>query len=180
MDWSSLKKHLPSRSQIRSLRAFKPLRRWIFDYDLWHLNKRSVSKGASIGVACAFVPLPGQMVIAAVLAVFFRGNLPLAVAGPWITNPLTLGPIFFFTYKVGTWILGADTTATEFDVPGNWWMEDIRQIFWPLLLGSFICGLVSALAAFATVRLVWRLNVVKRWEIRRRRRNRGVATPELS
>ena len=49
----------------------------------------------------AFLPVPFQMVLAALGALWRRVNLPLAVALICITNPLTMAPAFYLCYKVG-------------------------------------------------------------------------------
>jgi len=56
----------------------------------------------AVGLFCAFVPLPIQMLLAAAAAIIFRVNLPISVGLVWITNPVTIPPMFYFCYKVGT------------------------------------------------------------------------------
>lgn len=60
----------------------------------------------AVGVFTSFLPLPGQMVIAALLALWLRCNLPLSIILVWISNPITMPAIFYSTYKLGAWILG--------------------------------------------------------------------------
>ena len=128
-----------------------------------------------IGLFCAFLPLPvGQMLVAALLAVFARCNLPIAVALVWVTNPLTFGPIFYFAYKLGAWLLGIDAAAAEWDLSWQWLWQRLREIWWPLTLGSLVCGWVAGLTGSVLARLLWRLHVVRRWRERRERRRAAV------
>ena len=57
----------------------RPSLRWIniisHDPNLLHLNRHSVSLAVFIGIFCAFVPLPGQTIIAA-LDVLLAGCQP--------------------------------------------------------------------------------------------------------
>ena len=54
-----------------------------------------------------------QQIIAAVLAIYFNANLPIAVTLVWITNPLTWAPMYYFAYKIGAIVMGQ--TAFSFD-----------------------------------------------------------------
>ena len=96
-----LKRYLPSASEVRSRRSLRILGELLHDPNVWHLTRRSVSTAVAVGVFSAFVPVPFQMPLAAVLAIALRCNLPLAVALVWISNPMTMPAIFFFTYTVG-------------------------------------------------------------------------------
>ena len=51
----------------------------LHDPNLWHLNRRAISGAVAVGLFCALLPLPGQMLIAALLA-FFAVTMALAMA----------------------------------------------------------------------------------------------------
>ena len=108
MPKDTLRRYLPTPARIREYRVLRPVRHWLQNPEIWHLHRRSVSGATFIGLFCAFMPVPSQMLLAAVLAVASRCNLPLAVAWVWITNPLTIPPIFYFSYRLGAWLLDRD------------------------------------------------------------------------
>lgn len=163
-----IKKYLPSADTIRRQTALGPVRHLLLEPELWHLHRRSVGGACFIGLFCAFVPLPvGQMLIAALLAVAARCNLPIAVSLVWITNPLTFAPIFYFAYKLGSWLLGIEVANEQFELSWRWLWTRLAEVWWPLLLGSFVCGWVSGLTGAVVARTLWRLHVVRRWQRRR-------------
>lgn len=163
-----IRRYLPHHDTIRGHRHLSWLGTLLHDPNLWHLNRRSVSGAFAVGLFCAFIPVPFQMVIAALIAIPARVNLPISVVLVWLTNPLTMGPIFFFAYKVGTLILDAPLDPSLAEAKGiEWFMRELKAIWKPFLLGSFICGSVSALLGYVGMRLAWRLHLVRRWKARR-------------
>jgi uncharacterized protein (DUF2062 family) len=137
---------------------------------IWHLNRRSVAGGLALGLFVGFMPILGQMFIAAALAIVFRVNLPVAVIGSWFSNPITFAPIFLFAYKVGTWFLQVPAGHHTFNLSWQWLTHEFLLMWQPLLLGSLICGLVSALIGMLFVHFIWRRMVIRNWEIRQRRK----------
>ncbi|MGB1220721.1 MAG: DUF2062 domain-containing protein [Alcanivoracaceae bacterium] len=160
------KKYLPSPESIRRNRSLHFLGEMLTDPNLWHINRHSLAGAAFIGIFCALLPIPLQMVVAAVLALRFKCNLPLSMLLVWFTNPLTYVPVFYFTYRVGAWMLGSAVSAPE-SVNVAWLLEQLI----PLWLGSVACGLVFGLLGWATVKVTWRYAVVRSWRKRQRRRN---------
>jgi uncharacterized protein (DUF2062 family) len=70
-------------------------------------SPESIALGASIGVFLAFTPTVGlQMILAAVIATLLGASRAAAIPPVWITNPLTIPPIYAFTYGLGKWIVG--------------------------------------------------------------------------
>ena len=69
------------------------------------VSRRSISRGVWIGVFVAFIPIPMQMGVAAALALLARVNIPVAVLVVWVTNPLTMWPLFYLAYRLGAAIL---------------------------------------------------------------------------
>jgi len=140
------------------------------DPKLWHLNRRSVAGALALGLFIGFMPILGQMFVAAALAILFRVNLPISAMAVWISNPLTVAPMYFFTYKVGTWILQLPLEKQEFTLAWEWFTSDFLNIWQPFLLGSIVCGLVAAIIGLLFVRLIWRLMVIRSWLIRKRKK----------
>ena len=142
----------------------------LHDPNLLHLNRRSVSGAFFIGLFMAFVPMPFQMVPAAALAIYFRTNLVISVALVWVSNPITIPPLFYFCYKVGTWILSVPLKSIEFTMDWQWFTHELAMIWQPFLLGCFVVATTSALLGGFGIRLLWRWHVVRQWEDRKQRR----------
>jgi uncharacterized protein (DUF2062 family) len=61
-----------------------------------------IAMGVSIGVVIAFTPTIGfQMGLALVVASMFNASRLASVVCVWITNPLTMGPVYALAYAVG-------------------------------------------------------------------------------
>jgi uncharacterized protein (DUF2062 family) len=107
---------------------------------LWHLNRRSIAFGLAVGLFVAFMPILGQMFVAAALAILVRVNLPIAVMAVWVTNPVTIAPIYFFSYRLGAYILELPVREQAFTMSWEWFATEFVDIWQPLLLGSFLLG----------------------------------------
>ncbi|HHM06505.1 MAG TPA: DUF2062 domain-containing protein [Gammaproteobacteria bacterium] len=165
-----IKRYLPDHNEIKKHRYLQCFGRLLHDPLLWHLNRRSVPGAMSVGLFCAFIPVPFQMLIAAGLAIFLRVNLPLSVALVWITNPLTMPPIFYFAYKFGAWLLDAPVTAVTFELSWEWLEEELTVIWQPFLLGCFVLGTLAAALGNVVVRIMWHIHIVRYIKIKRAQR----------
>ncbi len=110
--------------------------------------------------------MPMQMVAAAIFAAKLRANFPLSMALVWFSNPLTMPPIFYFEYLVGTWVLGMHSLPFEYELSFAWFRAQLYDIGLPLLVGSVLCGIVLSSAGYLTINLIWRHNVQQRWKAR--------------
>jgi hypothetical protein len=166
-----IKRWLPDPEWIKAQDSVRMLGDWIHDPNIWHLNRSSVSKAVFIGLFVAFIPLPAQMVIAGFLAVLFRANLPISVVLVWITNPVTMAPIFYLAYRLGCVFLGAPEHPFVFEL--SWQsLIQLEEIWKPFLLGCLVCGLFCGLLGSTISRILWRWHASKRWHERRLKRQR--------
>ena len=117
------RKLIPSRDSLREISALRPVARWLNRSELWHFNRRSVSGAAFVGLFSAFIPVPSQMLLAALIAIVTRVNLPLSVALVWITNPITIPPMFYASYRLGAWILGIDAADLDVEITFDWLLD---------------------------------------------------------
>ena len=136
----TLRKLLPHPDVIIHNRWIKLLGPRLQDPSLWHINRRSFPLAVALGIFCAFIPIPFQMLIAAAAAVWIRVNILVAVPMVWISNPVTMGPMYYFCYLVGAEILGVEPT-----------------------------GFTLSLSAFILVRVLWHMHILRHIKIRARR-----------
>ena len=156
-----LRKHLPDRHKIIQSKSLSIFGKWLHEPNLWHLNRKSVSMAFLIGLFVMWIPLPSQMIIATGAAIVLRGNLPISVALVWITNPLTMPPMFYAAYLLGNNLLGTPPSTNKFEASFDWIAHQMSTIWQPFLLGCLVLGILSAIVGFAGIRLLWRLHIVK-------------------
>jgi uncharacterized protein (DUF2062 family) len=167
-----IKRYMPDHHTIREHKHLRFFGTLLHDPNLWHLNRRSASGAFGVGLFMAFVPVPFQMLLAAAGAILFRVNLPLSVALVWLTNPLTMPPMFYFTYRLGDWLLGIPPSSEgfHFELSYEWLVTELGAIWQPFLLGCFVSGVVSALVGYLAIRGLWRLHLVRHYKARKLRR----------
>ena len=164
-----LQTHLPQRTAVSSKGWSKWAGRYLNDPKLWHLGRRGVARATGFGMLVAFCPIPVHLLIIVPLALCLRLNLPVLLAVVWVNNPLTIVPMFYFAYRVGLALTGhSHASQAALVLSGNW--HHIRQalaaIWWPLCVGSAICGVVAGLLAFVVIKALWRVSIVRRWRAR--------------
>jgi uncharacterized protein (DUF2062 family) len=159
-----LKKYMPSHETIKSHKNLQFLGDKLHDPNLWHLNRRSVSMAFAVGLFCAWIPTPGQMAIAAIGAFYFRANLPISVGLVWITNPVTMPPLFYFAYLVGLLILNLPDASFSLDTILS------GDILFPFLTGCLILSLMCSTAGYFGIDYFWRQHVTKKWSERKEKR----------
>ena len=164
------KRLLPSPEKMREHPSVRVFGEMLHDVNLWHLNRRSVTLAFFIGLFTAFIPLPTQMLIAALLAIMLRANLPLSVMLVWLTNPLTMPAIFYFAYKVGSLALDLPPKPFNFELSWQWLGDELLVLWKPFLLGCFITGLFTGLLGAVGVSTAWRIQVIRRWRKRQAQR----------
>ena len=121
------------------------------------------------GLFAAFLPLPFQMFIAAFIAFYANANLPISVGLVWISNPITIPPLFYGTYLLGAWMLDTPPTELEIELSLEWAMTELSNIWEPLFVGSLTTGITLGVASYFLIHLVWRMHVWDNWKKRKLR-----------
>ena len=155
-----LRKFLPHPDVIIRNRWIKLLGPRLQEPSLWHINRRSCSLAVGLGVFCAFIPVPFQMLIAAIGAVLLRVNILVAVPVVWISNPVTMPPMFYFCYLVGAEILNTPPGGFDFELSFNWLMNGLAAVWQPFLLGCLVVGVITSVASFLLIRILWHLHIL--------------------
>lgn len=162
-----IKRYLPTRRDVRNNKYLKFLGEHLHDPNLWHFNRRSVTRATAIGLLCAYLPMPFEMIPAAIGAILWRANLPLSIALVWISNPITWVPLWGPAYLFGAWLLGQPSVPLE-----QLTLEVFGQHVVALWVGCVLVGSMVATGGYFMVSLIWRSRVVRSWQRRRKLRKK--------
>lgn len=172
-----LKKYLPDHETIRGNAWLRPFQSSLLHPRLWHLNRHSAAGAVAAGLFCGLIPGPLQMIGAALAALIFRVNLPLALLVTLYTNPFTIVPLYLVAYQLGRLLTGdsagfvapPEFSATAF-VGWTEAMQDwMLMVAKPLGLGLVALACALSLLGYLATRAAWRLYLVSAWRRRYRR-----------
>lgn len=168
-DW--VHRSLPKREDMERNRFVRP---FAVRQELWRFTRRSVPRGVAIGLLVGiFALIPGvQIVGAALMCVPFRGNIPMAVAMTFLSNPATTPLIVAASIYIGN-ALGYHADLSTFHALyrrsasmgewGAWLLSDAAPA---LLIGLFVISTITASLGYLISSFVWR------WWVGRKRRTR--------
>ncbi|MCK6390584.1 MAG: DUF2062 domain-containing protein [Azonexus sp.] len=173
----TLKKYLPNPESIRNNRWLRPFAASLLHPRLWHLNRHSAAGAVATGLFCGLIPGPLQMLAAALCAIRFKINLPLALLTTLYTNPVTIVPLYLLAYQIGRWVLGDGSgflsppafSATDFT---GWttamqqWMLSVAS---PLATGLLILATALAALGYLITRTAWQIYLITVWHKRFKR-----------
>lgn len=186
---SKFKRLLPTAASIQGNRWLRWLGPALYHPGVWRLSRKGVAMGVAIGLFFGFLAPVAQIPFSATAAVIVRANLPMAVAGTFVTNPVTFAPIYYAAYRIGAAILREEVVteaeATEVleqleqerisDEPTadtgflhriKVWLTHLGAIGKPLILGLAILATAAGLGSYFLISGLWILKV--RWTRRRR------------
>lgn len=159
------KNHKKNRRNI--LIRMRPILRWIIKL---RSSPRAIAGGFGLGTFIAFTPTVGiQLILAIVVATFFNMNRPAAMIPVWITNPITVAPIYTFNYWLGTKVwegpplsevselfitIGRTMARLEFWNIKEQFLAVLhmgQEILIPLLIGSIAIGTVTGFLVYISM-----------------------------
>jgi len=142
----------------------------------------AIALGAGLAVFVAFLPLIGiQTVLAVALAAVFRANKAICIPVVWISNPVTLVPIYGACFEFGRFLMAGGEPRAETQVLSklepHGGLSLLEPAFWSNLIsraadygvelwvGCVSVGFVFAILSYGLAR--WGIAVYRE---RRRRR----------
>jgi uncharacterized protein (DUF2062 family) len=180
-------RHAPTKEELRRSPLLKPLGKRIWASELWRFSRRSVPIAVAVGLFVGIVlMIPGlQIVGAALMAVPFRANIPVAAAMTFVSNPLTTPFFIIAAIDVGN-RLGFHADLAYFQklsaarAPLREWLAWVASDAAPALVsGLALIGLGAAVAGYLLSQVVWRLWIGSKWRGRlHRAKGAGQAVPD--
>ncbi len=166
-----IKRFSPNPETLKKHPRLKFLGNKLLNPNFWHINRKNAARAAAVGLFCAWIPIPFQMILAASLAIFFSANIPLSVALVWLTNPITMPPLFYAAYRLGAWVLQMPVNNFAFELSFRWLAEVFNTTAIPLLLGSIILAFFFSILAYFLMNFIWRVNITNKWKKRKQIRS---------
>ncbi|MGB4115923.1 MAG: DUF2062 domain-containing protein [Polaromonas sp.] len=149
---------VPTRDALAAHPWLKPIAHHVLGPKLWRMHHESVARGAGIGVFWAFVLPAGQILVAVANIVWWRGNIPVAAGMTLITNPFTIGFWLWLAYKAGGLVLDAPPPQPFSQIgQGGGTADYLSAIGAPAILGMGMFSVGGSVAAYALVKIIWRL-----------------------
>lgn len=174
-----IRSQAPSRESFERSRFLRPFAQRVFHPALWRFTRRSVPRGVALGLLVGiFLLIPGiQIAGAALLALPFRANIPLAAAMTFLSNPATTPFILVASIYVGNSALNMGADMSQFgalierNASYSAWAEWLVSSAAPAMLtGLFLIALLSAVVGYVLAAVGWRIWQSRKWKARTLRR----------
>jgi uncharacterized protein (DUF2062 family) len=174
LNW--LTRHIPTRDSIHHYRLLKPFAPHLSQPALWRMTRRSVPRGVALGLFVGVIIPFMHTLVAAIFAIPLRANVAVAAAFTLLINPLTIPPMYYAAYRIGSWELHYDAALVNPAAAERFSSELTRALFWihhasgPIAVGVLTIAAVAALVGYGLASLLF-----KSWLMSRARRRRRVA-----
>ena len=168
------RRHAPTKEELQRSRLLRPLGQRIWASELWRLSRRSVPACVAVGLFVGiFLMIPGlQIVGAALVAVPFRANIPIAAAMTFVSNPATTPFFIIAAINIGNRLgfradLAAFQQLSGARAPLRDWAAWLLSDAAPALVsGLTLIGLAAAFAGYWVSLVAWRLWIGSKWRSR--------------
>jgi len=173
------RRNAPTRESLEQVRWLRPFAHRVLEPSLWRFTRRSVPRGVAMGLFVGiFLMIPGLQIIGAcLLALPCRANVPIAVAGTFLSNPATTPFILYLSLVVGNYFVHstADVSTVmsmiEHGASVSDWLAWLASSAAPALVtGLFVISVVTAVVGYFASVLIWRGWIGHKWMLRTRQR----------
>jgi uncharacterized protein len=117
-------------------------------------------------LAICFIPLPVHFVVASLLALWLRLNIPVIYATILLINPVTIVPVYYLAYRLGAFLLDLPPTGFAFQMSWDWLENGLGPMWKPFLVGCLVCGVVGGVLGYMGLELAWRWRVASKYRAR--------------
>src|SRR5207248_6762687 len=110
--------------------------------------------------------------IAAVLAIPLRANVGIAALFTLLVTPITIPPMYYAAYRIGSWELHHDASLVNPATAARFSGELSRLLFWihqasgPIAVGVLTIAFAVALVGYSVSALLWRWRLSSKWRRR--------------
>ncbi len=158
-----IRKTLKKTSKSEKLKAF--IQKYKIPPEYLSTNRKMVSRAVLIGLFIAFIPMPMQMLAVVAMMPFVKFNVPIGIAMCWLSNPLTMPPMYYMEYLTGSFILRIKPEPVQMTL--DWFTNNFDNIVIPLYTGTAVYSVFGSLLAYWAVNHFWRGSVERDRQLHR-------------
>jgi len=128
------------------------------------MRREALARGIAVGLFIGLTPTVGfQTMLMVAGCMMLRGNFPVAFLISWISNPITMGPLYFAFAVLGDAVFG-DFVRSLVHISGLLADAALQTIY--LGLGSLLVAVPTAAVGYLLSLAIWRALAVRRWRAR--------------
>lgn len=139
---------------------------------LWQPEREPMARGFAVGAFLSMLPIPFQSIPAAAIAIAGRMNVPTALVGCWVTNPVTAVFVWIVQLRIGYFLLGRGSPLEAFRDDSVW--SVVKASPWPMLVGTIVTAPISAVICYFLARFAFDLVTAAIHGSAKRRRARRI------
>lgn len=160
------------RHHLRTRWYMKPFEFVFGDPAYWSLNRRNVTRAVALGFFIAFMPpVVPHTPLALLGAIALRVNIPVTLAAIFITNPVTMVPLYYAAYRSGCFVLNVKPLMRLPHQSHDSWLPAFHGPFMePFIVGCLMLGLAVAVAGYILLGASWHFTLVYKYYKRKRLR----------
>lgn len=144
-------RHLPRLKHVRGTWLHRRLGDRFLAAEIWQPERARFAAGISLGTFFAMMPIPVQMISAALIAFITRVNIPAAIAATWLSNPLTTPLFVYLQYRIGCLLMGQEAW--------HWQDRNVWELFksapLPIVTGAVVTGMIGAIVVYPLALWGW-------------------------
>ena len=151
----------------------RAIRYWIIRIKRLNGDPHYVAAGVATGVFVGITPtIPFHTVLAIAIAFLLRASKVAAVLGVWCGNPLTIPFFYYWSYKIGVFVMGAPNhyKLQEPNLLEVW--RAGHEIAVTMLIGGAILGILPAVLSYV---ITLRMMIIQKRRKRKRRASETTA-----
>ena len=150
--------------KLRTRRWLRANPKWLTTlrhYRCFSTDPEAISRGVSIGIFFGLTPTVGfQTLMLLPCCLILRGNFPMAYMATWVSNPLTLVPLYWVFENIGSLFISGSILSPD------------TAIAWPtlhfvtsgtlkMLLGSLFIAIPMSILSYIVANRLVRLNLIQ-------------------
>jgi uncharacterized protein len=124
------------------------MRDWLSRSGCFRFQREPVARGIAVGLLVGLTPTVGfQTSLMLLGCLLVGGNFPAAFSVSWVSNPLTLPPLYWLFHEIGDQLFGGWLSTV---IKGTGWVDEALIDLLGTALGSLVLAIPVAVVGYLT------------------------------